>query len=129
MMTRVRESVAVGGAGIAGAAVPHAWGLAGQPVHVFDKARGLGGRLATRRVEWVDRQGRVATTRLHHGALGVTASNPAFQAFADLALRTGWLAEWKPSRRRASFSQWWTRASRGQNSAADLLATQEVSPS
>jgi hypothetical protein len=63
---------------------------------VFDKARGPGGRLATRRVEWLDRQGHAATTQLDHGALGFTACNPAFQAFADPAQRAGWLAEWRP---------------------------------
>ncbi len=95
-MTRKRHSVAVVGAGIAGVTVAHALALAGHPVHVFDKARGPGGRLATRRVEWVDRQGHAAATRLDHGALGFTASSPAFQAFVDLALRAGCLAEWKP---------------------------------
>jgi renalase len=96
MMTRKRQTVAVIGAGIAGATVAHALALAGHQVHVFDKARGPGGRLATRRVEWVDRQEHAATTRLDHGALGITASSPAFQAFVDLALSAGWLAEWKP---------------------------------
>jgi hypothetical protein len=95
-MTRKRHSVAVVGAGIAGATVARALALAGHSVHVFDKARAPGGRLATRRVEWVDRQGHAATTRLDHGALGFTACNPAFQAFVDLAQRAGWLAEWKP---------------------------------
>ena len=96
MKTRERRSVAVIGAGIAGATLAHALALDGHSVHVFDKARGPGGRLATRRVEWVDRQGHSAITRLDHGALGFTASNPACQAFADLALRAGWLTEWKP---------------------------------
>jgi len=88
--------VAVVGAGIAGASLARALTLAGHSVHVFDKARGPGGRLATRRVEWVDRQGQAVSTRLDHGALGFTACNPAFQAFADMAQRAGWLAEWQP---------------------------------
>jgi renalase len=96
IMTHHRQSVAVVGAGIAGATVAHTLALAGHQVHVFDKARGPGGRLATRRVEWVDRQGYAATTRLDHGALGFTASNAAFQTFAALALKAGWLTEWKP---------------------------------
>ncbi|MDE2505137.1 MAG: NAD(P)-binding protein [Burkholderiales bacterium] len=89
-------SVAVVGAGIAGAAVARALALAGHSVHVFDKARAPGGRLATRRVEWVDRQGQGASARLDHGAPGFTAVHPAFQAFVDLALAAGWLAEWRP---------------------------------
>ena len=95
-MTRKRQAVAVIGAGIAGATAAHALALAGHPVHVFDKARGPGGRLATRQVDWVDRQGHAATTRLDHGALGFTASKPAFQAFVDRALKPHWLAGWKP---------------------------------
>lgn len=95
-MTRKSHSVAVVGAGIAGAAVARVLALAGHSVHVFDKARAPGGRLATRRVEWVDRQGHAATARLDHGALGFTACNPGFQTFVNLAQRAGWLAEWRP---------------------------------
>ncbi len=64
------QSVAVIGAGIAGATAARALELAGHAVHVSDKSRGPGGRLATRRVEWVDRHGRTATTQLDHGAVG-----------------------------------------------------------
>lgn len=96
MTTLKRHSVAVVGAGIAGATVAHGLARAGHSVHVFDKSRGPGGRLATRRLEWVDRQGRATTTRLDHGAVGFTASHPAFQAFVDHALRAGCLAEWRP---------------------------------
>lgn len=94
-MSMTRKSVAIIGAGIAGATAARALALAGHSVHVFDKARGPGGRLATRRVEWVDRQGHAATTRLDHGASGFTASSVAFQTFADHALQTGCLVEWK----------------------------------
>jgi hypothetical protein len=96
-MSITRGSVAVIGAGIAGATAAHRLALAGHPVHVFDKARGPGGRLATRRVEWVDRQGRAATTRLDHGALGFSCSSAAFQTFADHALRSGHLVAWQPT--------------------------------
>jgi hypothetical protein len=88
--------VAVIGAGIAGAACARALSLAGHSVHVFDKSRGPGGRLATRRVEWVDRQGQARTARLDHGAVAITARTPAFQAFVDHALHSEWLAEWAP---------------------------------
>jgi predicted NAD/FAD-dependent oxidoreductase len=96
MATLQRQSFAVIGAGMSGATVARVLALAGHAVHVFDKARGPGGRLATRRVEWVDGQGHAATTRLDHGALGFTASDAAFQAFVELALQAGCLAEWKP---------------------------------
>ena len=95
-MSQQRHVFAVVGTGIAGATVAHALAQAGLAVHVFDKARGPGGRLATRRVEWVGRHGGDATTRLDHGASGFTASNFGFQKFAGLALQAGYLAKWKP---------------------------------
>ena len=90
------QRVAVIGAGIAGAACARALTLAGHSVHVFDKSRGPGGRMATRRVEWVDRQGLACTTRFDHGAFGITARSAAFQAFVDEATRMGGLAGWAP---------------------------------
>jgi renalase len=88
--------VAVVGGGIAGAAVAQELVLAGHAVHVFDKARGPGGRLATRRVEWLDQNGRACTTRFDHGAVGITARSASFQSFVDQAVQAGWLAEWAP---------------------------------
>ena len=97
MRLSTSRSIAVIGAGIAGAACAHALRLAGHAVHVFDKSRGPGGRLATRRVEWVDRHGQAHTTRLDHGAIGITARSAAFQAFVDQAAQDGGLADWAPS--------------------------------
>ena len=91
------QQVAVIGAGIAGATCARALKLAGHSVHVFDKSRGPGGRLATRRVEWVDRLGQRCTSRLDHGAVGITARTAPFQAFVSEALRAGGLAEWTPA--------------------------------
>lgn len=93
-MTQKIHFVAAGSAGNAGASAALGLALVGHWVHVFDKTRGPGGRLATRQVEWIDRQEHATTTRLDHGALGFTANNPAFQADVDLALRAGCLAEW-----------------------------------
>ncbi|MGL6113064.1 MAG: FAD-dependent oxidoreductase, partial [Rubrivivax sp.] len=90
------QQVAVIGAGIAGAACARALTLAGHSVHLFDKSRGPGGRLATRRIEWVDRQGQAGTARLDHGTVGITARSVAFKAFVVQALHAGWLAEWAP---------------------------------
>ncbi len=89
--------VAVIGAGIAGAACARTLFLAGHSLHVFDKSRGPGGRLATRRVEWVDQAGHACTTRFDHGAIGITAHSEVFQAFLDLAVSADWLADWKPT--------------------------------
>ena len=91
------QQVAVIGAGLAGASCARALLLARRSVHVFDKSRGPGGRLATRRVEWVDRLGQTCTTRLDHGAVGITARSAQFQAFADETLRAGGLAQWTPA--------------------------------
>ena len=91
------KKIAVVGTGFAGAACARALSLAGHAVHVFDKARGPGGRLATRRVEWVDRRGQACTTRLDHGAVGITARSAAFGAFVEQGVHAGWLAEWTPA--------------------------------
>lgn len=103
-MFAISASVAVIGAGIAGATIARELGRAGHKVQVFDKARGPGGRLATRRVEWVDRQGQSVTARVDHGAIGFTASSPPFQAFASDAQRAGCLAQWRPGLAKGSES-------------------------
>jgi renalase len=97
MLNSTAQQVAIVGAGIAGTVCARALTLAGHAVHVFDKSRGPGGRLATRRVEWVDREGQACTARLDHGAVGITARSAAFQGFVDRALHVGWLAEWAPT--------------------------------
>jgi len=86
--------VAVIGAGFAGSALACALTKAGKSVHVFDKSRGPGGRLASRRLEWIDRDGHNLTTHLDHGALGLSAVTPNFQDFIDQATRAHGLAEW-----------------------------------
>jgi hypothetical protein len=96
MLTRKIQSVAVIGAGIAGAAAAQALALAGHEVQVFDKSRGPGGRLATRRIDWVDAQGQSRATGFDHGAVAITARSAAFRVFVAQALNAGWLVEWSP---------------------------------
>jgi renalase len=96
MLKTKRQDIAVIGTGIAGAACAHALSMAGHAVQVFDKSRGPGGRLATRRIEWVDSQGQACMTPLDHGSVAITARTATFQAFVDHALQAGWLAEWVP---------------------------------
>ncbi len=98
MKSTPSKRVAVLGAGIAGAACAHRLAQAGHRVHVFDKSRGAGGRLATRRLSWEDDQGRRHTTRLDHGAVAITADTPTFQGFVDQMLQAGVMAEWQPAR-------------------------------
>lgn len=97
MSSRTTQHIAVIGAGIAGAACARTLRLAGHTVHVFDKSRGPGGRLATRRLEWVDVDGRPCAASIDHGALAITARSGAFQAFAAACARAGWLTEWRPA--------------------------------
>lgn len=90
------KRVAVVGAGLAGAAAARRLKDAGHDLQVFDKARGPGGRLATRRAEWVDRQDAARMTRLDHGAPGFAVGDPRFASAVDEAIAAGWVAPWAP---------------------------------
>jgi len=79
-------SVAVVGAGMAGAACARGLADAGWRVTVFDKARGAGGRCATRRIE---------PFRFDHGAQYFTARDPAFCAQVEAWRRRGVVAAWE----------------------------------
>lgn len=96
MLFDAPRTVAVVGAGMSGSACARALTLAGHAVHVFDKSHGPGGRLATRRVQWVERDGRASSTRLDHGAIGLTARTTAFQSFIDDLVLAGDVAAWSP---------------------------------
>jgi len=62
---------------------------AGLAVTVFDKSRGVGGRLCTRRGEdW----------QADHGAQYFTARSPEFRALVAEWLEAGVVAEWRPQR-------------------------------
>ena len=66
------------GAGMAGLACARALAGAGHPARVLDKGRGIGGRVATRRVA---RDG--GELRFDHGAQYITARDPGFAALLD----------------------------------------------
>lgn len=91
-MTRV----AVVGAGMAGAICARRLADAGFDVRVFDKSRGVGGRLATRRAAWTAPDGTAHVTRFDHGAPAFGARSPAFARFVERAARDGRLARWSP---------------------------------
>lgn len=63
--------IAVIGAGLAGLSCAQALHAAGRQVHIFDKARGAGGRMATRRTDKLS---------FDHGAQYFTARDASFQA-------------------------------------------------
>lgn len=79
--------IAVIGAGMAGLACAQELLRADAKVTVFERARGLGGRLATRR------QGDLA---FDHGAQFLTARSRAFVGYAQAAVRADVLDAWRP---------------------------------
>ncbi|HET7204007.1 MAG TPA: FAD-dependent oxidoreductase, partial [Steroidobacteraceae bacterium] len=79
--------IAVIGAGIAGLACARELARADASVTVFERSRGLGGRLATRR------QGDLA---FDLGAQFITARSRPFMGYAQAAVRAGVLDAWRP---------------------------------
>lgn len=77
--------VIVVGAGIAGLMAAHEITVAGHDVTVFDKGRGVGGRLATRRID---------DATLDHGAQFFTVRDDGFARHVDAWLREGVVHEW-----------------------------------
>jgi renalase len=81
--------IAVIGAGMAGMACARALQDAGFKPVVFDKGRGPGGRLATRRLD--------GDLRFDHGAQYVTAHGDAFRAALAAIIENGAAARWRPA--------------------------------
>jgi renalase len=97
MVKRERQfSVAVVGAGMAGAACAQALMQAGHAVQVFDKSRGPGGRMATRVMPWLDAAGALAQHQFHHGVSGFAAHSPDFQSVLRAAELAGHVRPWQP---------------------------------
>jgi len=83
-MKQIR-SVAVIGAGVAGLACASTLQAGGLEVHVFEKSRGVGGRMSTRRSDgW----------QCDHGAQYFTATDPAFAAEVQRWICQGAAAPW-----------------------------------
>ena len=78
---------AVIGAGMAGLACAYELARADARVTVFERSRGLGGRLATRRV---------GPLAFDHGAQFITTRSHSFSRYAETALRAGKLDAWRP---------------------------------
>lgn len=81
--------IAVIGGGMAGVTAARTLVMAGADVTVFEKSRGLGGRLATRRMD--------GGYSADHGAQFMMAENPAFRAFLEQAAQTDTIATWNVS--------------------------------
>ncbi len=82
------SSIAIIGAGIAGLTCASALAESGFAVRIFEKSRGIGGRIATRRT--------ANGLQFDHGAQYFTAQTPAFQVFVSEHLIAGNLAHWCP---------------------------------
>jgi predicted NAD/FAD-dependent oxidoreductase len=87
--------IAVIGAGAAGASCAASLLSAGFDVVVFDKSRGVGGRMATRRAHWTDTEGRTRSAEFDHGAPHFDVSRPRFRAVVDRAAARGCVAPWR----------------------------------
>ena len=78
--------IAIIGAGISGLSAARCLAEAGHSVELFDKARGPGGRLASRR--------RVEGTTIDHGTWGFDAHDEDFRAALHGWEQQGWVAQW-----------------------------------
>jgi len=87
--------VAVVGAGIAGATCARTLADAGHVVRVFDKSRGVGGRMSTRRVSLAGADAD-AVLGLDHGTPCFAATGADFLGFVEQGQRAGLLARWTP---------------------------------
>lgn len=90
------RSVAIIGTGLAGASCAASLHQAGLHVTLFDKARGVGGRMASRRAQWLDAQGNPEAAEFDHGAPCFTARHPRFKAALRRAQQAGAVAAWSP---------------------------------
>ncbi len=79
------RSIAIVGAGLAGLSCARALADQGHLVQVFEKSRGVGGRMSTRNFE---------TWACDHGAQYFTAHDPAFQMQVENWLACGAVALW-----------------------------------
>ncbi|MCS6770777.1 MAG: FAD-dependent oxidoreductase [Kiritimatiellae bacterium] len=82
----IRNSVAVIGAGIAGAIVARRLADRGHEVRVFDKGRGVGGRMSTRR------EGDCA---FDHGCQFFTVRDDRFRSYVEAWQDAGWVSPWR----------------------------------
>jgi predicted NAD/FAD-dependent oxidoreductase len=85
MNSHEKHTVIVVGAGMAGLVAARKLRASGRPVVVLDKGRGVGGRIATRRIE---------DATFDHGAQFFTIRDPDFERLAAEWITAGAAAEW-----------------------------------
>jgi renalase len=89
-------NIAIVGAGLAGASLAADLARAGHRVQLFDKSRGVGGRMATRRAQAARADGTPALLAFDHGAMGFSADAPAFERWIEALAALGVLGRWTP---------------------------------
>lgn len=89
------SSVLVIGAGMSGLVAARTLHNAGVKVTVIDKGRGVGGRLATRRLALSGKEGEQIEGKADHGAQYLTAHEPDFIALVEELSANGILKEWQ----------------------------------
>ncbi|MDG2013788.1 MAG: FAD-dependent oxidoreductase [Pirellulaceae bacterium] len=94
-VSRGRTSVGVIGAGLSGLVAAQELTKQGFCVTVFDKSRGVGGRMATRRADH--------ETSFDHGAQYFTARDPIFVTQVDHWLKKGVVATWPDASKQQRF--------------------------
>ena len=92
--------IAIIGAGIAGLACAEEAAKAGHDVVLFDKARGAGGRLSTRRAETHS-----GILHFDHGTLGFSAQSEAFFHAVSEWRKAGFVDVWSPRAAKLSVDQ------------------------
>jgi len=80
--------IAIIGSGITGLACARRLAQAGLAPRVFDKGRGIGGRVATRRA--------AGGVQFDHGAQGISCESDGFRTVLDQAEAAGHVAAWEP---------------------------------
>ena len=89
-MTIETQKIAIIGAGMTGVTCARMLVKAGATVDVFEKSRGTGGRMATRRFD----ANHSTSMTADHGAQYFTCNTPAFQQFLDSIEPSSSVAQW-----------------------------------
>ena len=82
------KNIAIVGAGMCGITCANYLFSKGFEVTIFEKSRGLGGRIATRRIN--------SDLSVDHGAQYITTITPAFKKYLDLCVYEGFAEHWSP---------------------------------
>ncbi len=93
-----KRRVAVVGAGLAGLCCARTLADAGMTVVVFEKSRGVGGRMATRRLGGVGRDGQPWQAQADHGVPSFGVRSHAFAEAVQDGVARGWLLPWRARR-------------------------------